>query len=369
MTGEPGGCYLRHMTLTAPVLPMARQSSARQPVNSVTALQTTGMAPNVQLVQPETQRALSVPALQTFGITKRYGNFKALDNVTLTVEQGDIYGLIGRNGAGKTTLFKCVMGLTPPSDGQIALFGDNQNLDARRRDIGFMISPSFFPYLNPAENLEYLCRVKGITGAYRTNEVNRLLNLVGLAGVRKPFKAFSLGMKQRLGIAGALLGNPAMVVLDEPINGLDPQGIMDIRQIIQEVHDTQGTTFIVSSHILAELDLVATKFGFIDKGRLLQEISHSELHRQTQRSLQIVADDPARATRLLVESGIDPELMEVHVDDTTGTPEYTIQLNGYLDRSANIAAMLVNNGIAVHDLHRKETTLENYFMRLVADNA
>lgn len=175
-------------------------------------------------------------------------------------------------------------------------------------------------------------------------------------------------MKQRLGIAGALLGNPELVVLDEPINGLDPQGIVDIRRIIQEVHDTQGTTFIVSSHILAELDLVATKFGFIDHGVLLQEVSHADLHRQTQRTLQIVADDPSYASELLVGAGVDPATMEIHVDDSNGVPQYTIVLNGDLDRSAEFTELLVTNGVKVYDLHRKETTLEEYFMNLVEEN-
>jgi len=306
-----------------------------------------------------------MPALNTYELTKRYGDFTALNQVSLTVDQGDIYGLVGRNGAGKTTLFKTVMGLTPVTSGSVELFGDH-HLDARRRDIGFMINPSFFSYLNPAENLNYLCRVKGIPAREQKAEVNHLLDLVGLAGVKKPFKAFSLGMKQRLGIAGALLGNPQMVILDEPINGLDPQGIIDIRNIIQNVHQQRGTTFIVSSHILAELDLVATKFGFIEQGNLLQQISHAQLHQQTQRTLQIVCDDPATAAKLLVGAGVDPASMEVHVDESTGTPQYTLVLLDGLERSAEFVTLLVSNGIRVFDLHRQETTLEDYFMGLVA---
>jgi ABC-2 type transport system ATP-binding protein len=313
------------------------------------------------------QKTSAPTALQTVNLTKNYGNFVALDNVSINVSQGDIYGLVGRNGAGKTTLFKCVMGLTNPSSGQVLLGGEARHLDAHRREMGFMISPSFFPYLNPMENLQYLCRVKGINGAARNREVNRLLDLVGLAGVDKPFKAFSLGMKQRLGIAGALLGSPQMVILDEPINGLDPQGIIDIRKIISEVHATQGTTFIVSSHILAELDLVATKFGFIDHGKLLQEVSHSELHQQTQRTLEIVSDDPARAAQLLQAAGVAPETMEVHVDESAGYPEYTLVLNEGMSRSAEFTNLLVTNGISVSDIHRKETTLEDYFMNLVGE--
>ena len=215
--------------------------------------------------------------LKTHELTKKYGDFAALDRVSLTLKQGDIYGLIGRNGAGKTTFFKCVMGLAKPTGGTVAIHGEQHNLNAARRQMGFMINPSFFPYLNPKENLQYFCRVKGIKAQ---GEVERLLRLVELDGVKKPFKAFSLGMKQRLGIAGALLGSPSFVVLDEPINGLDPQGIIDMRNVIKNIHKQTGTTFIISSHILSELDLVATQFGFIDHGVLLKEITRDELHRQ-----------------------------------------------------------------------------------------
>ena len=221
--------------------------------------------------------------LQTHELTKKYGDFTALDRVSLTLKQGDIYGLIGRNGAGKTTFFKCMMGLAKPTSGTIAIHGEKNNLNAARRQMGFMINPAFFPYLNPKENLEYLCRVKGIK---TKGEVERLLRLVELDGVKKPFKAFSLGMKHRLGIAGALLGSPSVVVLDEPINGLDPQGIIDMRNVIKNTHEQTGATFIISSHILSELDLVATQFGFIDHGVLLKEITHGDLHEHTETTLE-----------------------------------------------------------------------------------
>ena len=178
--------------------------------------------------------------LQTRGLTKQYGEFTALDRVSLTLNEGDIYGLVGRNGAGKTTFFKCVMGLAKPTSGEIVISGHSY-LNTARRQIGFMIGPSFHPYLNPKENLEYLCRVKGVRAK---GEAERLLKLVGLDGVKKPFKAFSMGMKQRLGIAGALLGSPPIVVLDEPINGLDPQGIVDMRAIIKDAHARSGMCLV-----------------------------------------------------------------------------------------------------------------------------
>jgi len=290
--------------------------------------------------------------LQTNELAKQYGNFKALNKVSLTLKQGDIYGLVGRNGAGKTTFFKCVMGLAKATSGTIAISGEMSNLNAARRQMGFMINPSFFPNLNPKQNFEYLCRVKGIR---EKGHVERLLKLVGLDGVKKPFKAFSLGMKQRLGIAGALLGSPRIVVLDEPINGLDPQGIIDIRNIIKSVHEQTDTTFIISSHILSELDLVATQFGFIEHGVLLKEITHHDLHEETKKSLVIETNDGANAQIALRAIGIENVLVN-------GT---RLTLESHLDKSNEIARVLITGGFEVYDLHRKETTLEDYFMKLI----
>lgn len=286
--------------------------------------------------------------LQTHELIKKYGEFLALNAVSLTLKKGDIYGLVGRNGAGKTTFFKCVMGLAKPTGGSVTINGEASNLNAARRQMGFMIHPNFFPYLNPKENLEYLCRVKGIKVK---GEVERVLKIVGLDGVQKPFKDFSLGMKQRLGIAGALLGSPSIIVLDEPINGLDPQGIIDMRAVIKDAHAQTGATFIISSHILAELDLMATQFGFIEQGVLLKEISHTELHEHTKKSLMIEVDDAVKAQTVLKFFGIE----NVAVNGKRLT------LESFLDKSNEIARALVNGGVELYDLHRQETTLEEYF--------
>jgi ABC-2 type transport system ATP-binding protein len=290
--------------------------------------------------------------LKTSNLTKKYGEFHALNAVSLTLKQGDIYGLIGRNGAGKTTFFKCVMGLAKPTSGDIEIAGERKNLNAARRKMGFMINPSFFPYLNPKENLGYLCRVKGIK---IKGEVERLLKLVGLDGVKKPFKAFSLGMKQRLGIAGALLGSPSIVVLDEPINGLDPQGIIDMRTVIKNAHEQSGATFIISSHILSELDLVATQFGFIEQGVLMKEITHKDLHEQTKKLLLIEVDDAQKSQTALKTIGSE----NIAINGSRLT------LDSHLDQSNYIARTLINSGVEIYDLHRQETTLEEYFMRLI----
>ena len=295
---------------------------------------------------------MSKIVLRTLNLTKKYGEYNALDAVSLTLEQGDIYGLVGRNGAGKTTFFKCVMGLAKPSSGEVEIGGEKKDLNSSRQQMGFMINPSFFPYLNPKENLEYLCRIKGIK---IKGETDRLLKLVGLDGVKKPFKTFSLGMKQRLGIAGALLGSPPVVVLDEPINGLDPQGIIDIREVIKNEHINSGATFIISSHILSELDLTATRFGFIERGALLKEITRKDLHEQTKKQLVIETDDAKKARDALQSMGIE----DISANNNILT------LGSHLDQSNHIARILINAGVELYDIHRRETTLEEYFIKLI----
>jgi ABC-2 type transport system ATP-binding protein len=294
--------------------------------------------------------------LKTQELTKKYGEFVALSNVSLDLQEHDIYGLIGRNGAGKTTFFKCVMGLTRPSSGSITIAENSSNLGVARRKIGFTIGNAFFPYLNPRESLEYLCRVKGVHAGKA--EVARLLDLVGLANVKKPFKAFSMGMKQRLGIAGALLGSPPIVVLDEPINGLDPQGIIDVRDTIRNTHQATGTTFIVSSHILSELDLVATRFGFLEQGVLLQQVSHQDLHEQTKKSLMLLLSDAGKA-KAIIESQLG------YTAQLSPQNPQMLTLESGLELSHEIARLIVQNNIDLYEMHHREHTLEDYFIRLI----
>jgi ABC-2 type transport system ATP-binding protein len=290
--------------------------------------------------------------LQTHGLTKKYGGATALDAVSLTIGKGGIYGLVGRNGAWKTTFFKCVMGLARPTSGTIEINGEPANLNAARRKMGFMINPYFFPYLNPKENLEYICKIKGIK---KKGEVSQLLKTVGLDGVKKPYRAFSVGMKRRLGIAGALLGSPAIVALDEPINGLDPQGIIDMRAVIRAAHSQTGTTLILSSHILSELDLVATQFGFIEKGVLLQEISNVDLHKKASKSLVIEVNDISKAQAVLRSLGYFSSMFSGN--------RLVLEFNE--DKPHRIARALVDSGVELYSLYRQETTLEEYFVSLV----
>ena len=202
-------------------------------------------------------------------LTKRYRDL-AVDHVTLDIRPGQIFGLVGKNGAGKTTLIRMITGQTFPTSGEFSLFGQTgeHNLGKMRRRIGCMVeTPSFFPYLTAHDNLEFYRIQRGIPGA---ENVDRLLAQVGLADTgKKKFKNFSLGMKQRLGLALALLGNPDFLVLDKPINGLDPMGIVEFRDVLLQMNREHGTTIMISSHILSELANLATDFAFMDQGRLL----------------------------------------------------------------------------------------------------
>ncbi|AMC92587.1 hypothetical protein AOC36_00830 [Erysipelothrix larvae] len=294
--------------------------------------------------------------IKTHNLTKNYGDYAAVNNVSLSLEFGDIYGLIGRNGAGKSTLFKLLMGLTQPTNGDIALFGDpsDSGLRVGRHNIGFMNGPSFFSYLNAYDNLNYFRLLKGIQDK---TEIDRVLKLVDLAGVKKPFKSYSMGMKQRLGIANALMGSPKVIILDEPVNGLDPQGIADFRKLIQHLNKEIGITFVVSSHILGELGLMATRFGFIEKGKLIEEITAQELHERTRSSLKIVVDNVAKASILLEE--------EANTTNFRVFDDKTIILNDYVHEPNIINNLMVSNGITLYQISTNEASLEDYFLNLI----
>lgn len=213
--------------------------------------------------------------LKTTGLTKVYGGHQAVSNVSMNVHKGDIYGFIGRNGAGKTTLIRMAVGLAAPSAGSIELFGSS-DLSKGRKRIGTVIeSPAVFPHMTARQNLEVQCRMMGIKDK---SVVNDTLLTVGLDPQdKKKARNFSLGMKQRLAIAIALIGSPDLLCLDEPINGLDPTGIIEIRELIQKLNEERGITVLISSHILGELSKLATRFGIIENGMLIQEFTAEEL--------------------------------------------------------------------------------------------
>lgn len=215
--------------------------------------------------------------VQTHNLTKCYGRHKAVHNVNLSVRKGEIYGLIGRNGAGKTTILRLISGLAKPTEGSISLFGQNSRDSIyMQKKIGILIeSPGVYPDMSARDNVKLKCLAIGISSS---SYIEELLNNVGLAAVdKKKVKCFSVGMKQRLGIALALVGSPELVILDEPVNGLDPQGIAEIREIIVRLNEEKNTTFIISSHILGELSKIATCYGIIENGELKRQILKTEL--------------------------------------------------------------------------------------------
>ena len=235
------------------------------------------------------------------GINKSYGKHKVLENVDMDINKGDIFGLIGKNGAGKTTLFKIILGLSEAQSGTLKIGEEGESLAQGRKKIGFLIGTNFFAYMNAKQNLQYYCRMKGIKDK---SEIDRVLKIVGLDGVKKKFRQYSLGMKQRLGIANALLGNPEILILDEPTNGLDPQGIADIRKLIQKLNEEYGMTVIVSSHILGELQNTAHRFGIVDNGTVPKVITQEELVTE-QNVVRISVDDLDKAREVLTAAGIN----------------------------------------------------------------
>ena len=296
--------------------------------------------------------------MAAYGLQKAYGSCKALDGVNMQVRRGDIYGLVGRNGAGKTTIIRMVAGQTPSTSGEITLFGENSHagLNRARARTGAMIEvPSFYPYLSAWENLEYYRRQRGIPGKGVVEEALASVNLME-AG-KKKFKAFSLGMKQRLGLALALMNHPDLLLLDEPINGLDPEGIVEFRSILRTLNKERGTTILISSHILSELSNVATFYGFIDKGQMLEQISAAALHEKCRACLEVTVDDQARAAAILER--------ELGTTAFESLPGGVLRLHDYLDAPQKVVIALTQGGVAITNVENKSSGLEDYFLKLI----
>ena len=242
------------------------------------------------------------------GVEKSYGKHPVLKGVTMQVNKGDIYGLVGKNGAGKTTIFKMILGLSEFKTGTVSIAGSTtkKELYANRAKIGFFVGSNFYNYLTGKANLEYYAKAKGLPRKGRKEEIDRVLDLVGLKDVKQPVKGYSLGMKQRLGIANALLGNPEILILDEPTNGLDPQGIADVRHMIRRFRDEFGMTVIVSSHILGELENTADRFGIVHEGIIAKEITQEDLSlKRPEIELSVPMQDLEKARELLTQNGIN----------------------------------------------------------------
>ncbi|WP_061839980.1 ATP-binding cassette domain-containing protein [Tetragenococcus halophilus] len=294
--------------------------------------------------------------LSTHAVTKTYGKQNALRDVSIHVRSGEVYGLVGKNGAGKSTLFKVIMGLVVQDRGEVSIYDQPsiENLEGSQKNIGFMYGSQFFPYLNARKNLTYTCKLKGITDK---TEVDRVLKLVELDKVKKKVKTFSMGMKQRLNIANALVGKPDLIIMDEPINGLDPQGIASFRKLVQKLNREQEITFLLSSHILGELGIMATRFGFIHDGELLSEIDRKTLLEKTEDQVIIKVDNPEKAAYLLEEQ-LTPLDYVVNGDKE-------IILSDHIDETNKIAKILVDGGLELYKLTPHQQTLEEYYLSLI----
>ena len=294
--------------------------------------------------------------LQTQGLTKNYRAFKALDSVDMTVFRGDIYGLIGRNGAGKTTIMKIVTGLTEKSGGSFELFSKKgENLGNERRRIGCLIeNPAFFGGLTAHQNLNYYAIQKGITNKKQIDEALELVNLTEVKD--KKFRKFSLGMKQRLGVALAVMDNPDLIILDEPINGLDPIGISELRDTFKRLNTQKGITFIISSHILSELYMVATRFLIIDRGRVLKEITKEELDLECIRCIAVKTDDTKHAAVILEQNSI----AEYKVIDGSELRVYNNDI-----KPQDLNRLLIQNDVNVSEVFETGISLEDYFKSLI----
>lgn len=289
--------------------------------------------------------------LRTNALSKKYSDFYAVNKVSINIEQGDIYGLIGENGAGKSTLMKMIAGLIEPTEGAIELFGTALPKEERYR-LGCVIeSPALYTELTAKQNMLIFQKAYGLTNY---ENIDRILDMMSLSQYKnKTVKKFSLGMKQRLAIGIALLGNPDFLILDEPINGLDPTGIQDMRNFLLELNKEKHITIMISSHILGELSKIATKYGIIKKGKLVDEITSKELAVKCQCCLKIRVSDTSKAATL-IESKLGTQNYEV-IDNNQ------LRLFEYVNDPGTVNALFVNNGITVDECTISKESLEDYF--------
>lgn len=293
--------------------------------------------------------------LTTSGLTKKFGKHKAVNSVNIHIRQGDIYGLIGRNGSGKTTILKMISGLSAPTEGEFSLFGKSgKSAYQYMSRIGTLIeAPGIYPNMSAYENIKLKCIAMGVR---KPGVIEELLSTVGLGNVgKKKVKNFSLGMKQRLGIALALVGNPDIVILDEPINGLDPQGIAEVRETLSKLNKEKNITFIISSHILEELSKIATNYGIIHDGNLIKEMTREELLAECSERIELKTNDTGKACTVLENMGI----MQYKVVDAD-----TIQIFERLNDGGNITMALAENGVKTMGITVKNEALEDYYLNL-----
>lgn len=294
--------------------------------------------------------------LQTHRISKRYQTKYAVNEVDLELRAGEIMGLVGRNGAGKTTLMKMITGLCRPTAGSVTLFGSAEDLERKRHRIGTIVeTPNFFPYFNALQNLEYFRLQRGVGSKA---EIESVLRQVELWDERtKKFKAYSLGMKQRLGIALALLGKPEILILDEPTNGIDPEGIVELRLQLIRLAQERNVAILISSHILGELQNMASSYSIIDEGRIVARATAKELAKFTADHLVVQVENAPKALALLEK---DFGLQNCHVNQNA-----QLILPSTFTMIPEMIEFLVHNGIRIHAVERHGMSLEEYFLHAI----
>lgn len=293
--------------------------------------------------------------LEATNLEKKYKDFTALKNLNLHVQQGAIYGLIGKNGAGKTTLIRIICGLQQPTNGTYAIYGVQQNeklADVRKRMGAIIETPAIYSEMSARDNLIGQYKLVGMP---IDDGIEELLTLVGLEKTgKKKVKNFSLGMKQRLAIAMALANHPDFLILDEPINGLDPAGIIEIRELILKLNRENRITILISSHYLDELSKIATHYGFLDKGYIVEEISHEELMRKLERKIVLNVNEPTEFVKYFERFKIPYKVVD----------RRTINVYGKYNLSTFISE-LANHQLIVEEIHEHEESLESYYMNLI----
>jgi len=299
--------------------------------------------------------------LKTYNLTKQYKNDKAVDNVNITIERGDIYGFLGQNGAGKTTTMRMIMGLIKPTCGNVELFGEKVSEDKKHIFIrvGSIIEfPGFYENLTAVENLNIHRKLMGVPDK---NCIEESLETAGILEARnKKINEFSLGMKQRLGIARALLHDPELLVLDEPTNGLDPMGIKEIRQLILELSQKRHITVLISSHILSEIQKLATKVGIIHKGKLLEEIDSETLKKRNRHYIELKVRNDREVVFILEQ--------KFNITDYIIPEPGLIKIYEKLTETSNINKILIQNNIDVNEISLMRDSLEDYFINLIGSD-
>lgn len=294
--------------------------------------------------------------LKATGITKKYGAAKALDKVSIEIKRGMIYGLIGENGAGKSTFMRTIMGLISIDEGSIELFGTT-DLQAARRRMGQSIeTPALYTELTARDNL----RIQAANGGVSDREIEDLLKMMRLENTgKKKAKNFSLGMRQRLAIANALITNPEFLILDEPTNGMDPAGMAEMREIIQRLVKERGITVLLSSHLLDELSQIATHYGILHEGHLIKELSKEELAQESRQFIKIDTSATEQAVTVLDSLGYRDYFVQ---------SSRVIQLFEGIDQVAAINQALVEAKVPVDGIHLVGQKLEDYFLQLTGGN-